>query len=317
MSQISEFINDAVKGKAHARNNIYCPEQEGAKEDNVPLKMAVITKSNLLNQLPNLNKLKDAFRKIEFKVCIDMFMTDTAEECDLFIPATSTLESEDLLFSSMTNPYLIFNEKLIEPLEELMDEYYFFREIARRLELKGYPMVEKKEYLNEVIKPLKSISDEIDLEYIKNNYFTPHKNIAWEDKKFLTKSGKIEFNFNKMNDNKEESRFRLLTNHSKDTLFSQHVMDEKGPAKAYINNKEAKKLNINEEENVSLISDNGKITVQIIIDDCIGDNIVMMYVGWWRKHGNPNYITMSGISDIGGQVTYNETLVEIVKEKGE
>ena len=267
MSQISEFINDAVKGKAHARNNIYCPEQEGAKEDNVPLKMAVITKSNLLNQLPNLNKLKDAFRKIEFKVCIDMFMTDTAEECDLFIPATSTLESEDLLFSSMTNPYLIFNEKLIEPLEELMDEYYFFREIARRLELKGYPMVEKKEYLNEVIKPLKSISDEIDLEYIKNNYFTPHKNIAWEDKKFLTKSGKIEFNFNKMNDNKEESRFRLLTNHSKDTLFSQHVMDEKGPAKAYINNKEAKKLNINEEENVSLISDNGKITVQIIIDD--------------------------------------------------
>ena len=217
----------------------------------------------------------------------------------------------------MGNPYIIFNEKLIEPAEELMDEYYFFREIARRLELKGDPMVEKKEYLNEVIKPLKSISDEIDLEYIKNNYFTPHKNIAWEDKKFLTKSGKIEFNFNKMNDNKEESRFRLLTNHSKDTLFSQHVMDEKGPAKAYINNKEAKKLNINEEENVSLISDNGKITVQIIIDDCIGDNIVMMYVGWWRKHGNPNYITMSGISDIGGQVTYNETLVEIVKEKGE
>ena len=43
----------------------------------------------------------------------------------------------------------------------------------------------------------------------------------------------------------------------------------------------------------------------------------MMYVGWWRKHGNPNYITVSGISDIGGQVTYNETLVEIVKEKGE
>ena len=57
--------------------------------------------------------------------------------------------------------------------------------------------------------------------------------------------------------------------------------------------------------------------MQIIIDDCIGDNIVMMYVGWWRKHGYPNYITMSGISDIGGQVTYNETLVEIVKEKGE
>ena len=317
VSHISEFINDAVKGKAHAKNNIYCLEQEGVKEDNVPLKMSVITKSNLLNQLPNLNKLKNAFRKIEFKVCIDMFMTDTAEECDLFIPASSTLESEDLLFSSMTNPYLIFNEKLIEPAEELMDEYYFFREIARRLELKGYPMVEKKEYLNEVIKPLKRIHKEIDLQYIKNNYFTPHKNVAWEDKKFLTKSGKIEFSFNKMSHNKEESKFRLLTTHSKDTLFSQHFMDEEDIAMAYINSNEARKLNINDKENVSLISDNGKITVKIVVDDCIGDNIVMMYAGWWKRHGNPNYLTISGISDIGGQVTYHETLVEIVKEKGE
>ena len=77
------------------------------------------------------------------------------------------------------------------------------------------------------------------------------------------------------------------------------------------------KLNINEKEKVSLISDNGKITVQVVVDDCIGDNIIMMYAGWWKKHGNPNYITISGISDIGGQVTYNETLVDIVKEKGE
>ena len=156
--------------------------------------MAVITKSNLLNQLPNLNKLKDAIRKIEFKVCFDMFMTDTAKECDLFIPTTSTLESEDLLFSSMMNPYLIFNEKLIEPKEELMDEYYFFREIARRLELKDYPMVEKREYLNEVIEPLKNIIKKYDLDKIRDDYITIHKSIAWEDKKFLTTSGKIEIN---------------------------------------------------------------------------------------------------------------------------
>ena len=48
---------------------------------------------------------------------------------------------------------------------------------------------------------------------------------------------------------------------------------------------------------MSLISDN-EITANYN-SDCIGDNIVMMYVGWWRKHGNPNYITMSGISDMG------------------
>ena len=61
-----------------------------------------------------------------------MFMTDTAKECDLFIPTTSTLESEDLLFSSMMNPYLIYNEKASRTNEKLMDEYYFFREISKK-----------------------------------------------------------------------------------------------------------------------------------------------------------------------------------------
>ena len=39
-----------------------------------------------------------------------------------------------------------------------------------------------------------------------------------------------------------------------------------------------------------------------------------MYVGWWKKHGNPNFVASSGVSDIGGQITYNETFVDIIKQ---
>lgn len=80
-------------------------------KDNI--KAIFISKSNPLNQWPNLNKFTDAFKSIEFKVCIDMFFTDTAKHCDLFIPCTNTLESEDLLYSSMNNPYIIYNEKCV------------------------------------------------------------------------------------------------------------------------------------------------------------------------------------------------------------
>ena len=45
----------------------------------------------------------------------------------------------------------------------------------------------------------------------------------------------------------------------------------------------------------------------------VSDNIIMMYVGWWKKHGNPNWILKSGISDMGGQVTYNDNWVTINK----
>lgn len=320
-NEISEFIEKCNLGNTYYKNDIFINHEDnkGDYELNIPIKMAIITKSNLLNQLANINNLKRALSKVEFKVCFDMFITDTVKECDLFIPVTSQLESEDLLFSSMMNPYLVYNEKILEPQEKLMDEYYFFMEVAKRLKMSNYPIVTKKEYLEKVIYPLKNINSDISLEYLKNNYFTLHKDVAWSDKNFANESGKFEiinceeikkFEANKY---KDISKLRLLTNHGRDSLSSQHFMDDDGIAIAYINEKEAKRFNINNNEIIYLKSENGQIKVKINIDKSIGDNIVMMFVGWWERHGNPNFLTNSGISDIGGQITYNETFVEIIK----
>lgn len=319
-SEINEFIEKCSLGKTYYKNDIFiCNKDKESDYDlNIPIKMAVITKSNLVNQLPNVNKLKKSLSKIDFKVCFDMFMTDTAKVCDLIIPTSSQLESEDLLFSSMMNPYLIYNEKLIEPREKLMDEYYFFMELAKEMNLNDYPYVEKTDYLEKVIEPLKHINSNINLEFIKSNYLTLHKNIAWEDKKFMTKSRKFEIirlydlnNKVKCSENKE--KIRLLTNHGRDSLSSQHFIDEEGMSIAYINENMSKSLDIDNDEIVYLKSENGQIKVRIKIDSSISDKVVMMFVGWWEKHGNPNVLTNSGISDIGGQITYNETFVDIIK----
>lgn len=320
-NEISEFIEKCNLGNTYYKNDIFINHEDdkGDYELNIPIKMAIITKSNLLNQLANINNLKRALSKVEFKVCFDMFITDTVKECDLFIPVTSQLESEDLLFSSMMNPYLVYNEKILEPQEKLMDEYYFFMEVAKRLKMSNYPIVTKKEYLEKVIYPLKNINSDISLEYLKNNYFTLHKDVAWSDKNFVNESGKFEiinceeikkFEANKY---KDINKLRLLTNHGRDSLSSQHFMDDDGIAIAYINEKEAKRSNINNNEIIYLKSENGQIKVKINIDKSIGDNIIMMFVGWWERHGNPNFLTNSGVSDIGGQITYNETFVEIIK----
>ena len=73
----------------------------------------------------------------------------------------------------------------------------------------------------------------------------------------------------------------------------------------------SRRFQVNNDELIYLENNNGKIQVKLKIDNSISDNVVMMYAGWWKKHGNPNYLTDSGISDIGGQVTYNETMVKI------
>lgn len=344
VSNISKFIEESLKNnisnevnntleKSNNTLNKFDNMSSKSLKGNIPIKMAVITKSNMLNQLPDLVELERVFSKIEFKVCFDMFMTDTATLCDLFIPCTNTLESEDIIYSSMTNPYITYNERAVKPKHEFMDEYYFFMELAKKMELRDYPFVSKKEYLEKVIEPLKRFDKSLDIEKLKNSYFTIHNPIAWEDKKFETPSGKYElyskrirdlgispipvYISNKTRNFEYENRkniFRLLTNHHADTLFSQHFMDKTSIAQAYINQSMAKKIGVNNKDIVTLKSKKTKIDVQVNIDNGVSDYIVKMYVGWWKKHGNPNSLTDTGISDIGGQVTYNETMVEIIRQ---
>lgn len=312
-----DVINsDPYNSEKYADNKIFYTSKISSYINKNNIKMAVIVKSNLLNQLPGLNKLEESLNKVDFKVCFDQFLTDTAEACDLFIPTTTVLESEDLLYSSMTNPYLTYIEKAVEPKDILMDEYSFFMALAEKLNIKEYPMVSKREYLSKVIEPLKEYDADISLDYLKDNYFTIHKSIAWEDKKFLTKSGKFEVIFNKDALTEEvigNGSFRIITNHGSDSLFSQHYMDKEEMAKAYINSKMAALNNFKDGQEINLKSSEGSIKVQLKIDDSISDNVIMMYVGWWKKHGNPNWILKSGISDIGGQITYNENWVDLYK----
>lgn len=314
-----QVINsDPYESEKYADNKIFYTSKISSYIDENEIKMAVIVKSNLLNQLPGLKDLEKSFKNVDFKVCFDQFLTDTVECCDLFIPTTTVFESEDILYSSMTNPYITYIERAVNPKDELMDEYKFFMALADKLNIKKYPRVGKKEYLSKVIEPLKEYNKDISLEYIRDNYFTIHKGVAWEDKKFKTKSGKFEILFNKdvfLGNNEEvKGKFRILTNHGRDSLFSQHYMDKDEISKAYINSNMASLYEFEDGENVILKSSSGSIEVNLKIDDSISDNVVMMYVGWWKKHGNPNWILDSGISDIGGQVTYNENWVELYKK---
>ncbi|HBG7232264.1 TPA: molybdopterin-dependent oxidoreductase [Clostridioides difficile] len=330
VNYVLDELNTTSNKTDYISNELYNLSNKSIK-DNIPIKMVVITKSNMLNQLPDLVELERVFSKIEFKVCFDMFITDTATLCDMFIPCTNTLESEDIIYSSMTNPYITYNERAVKPAHKLMDEYYFFMELAKKMGLNDYPFVEKRTYLEKVIEPLKRFDKNLDIEKLKNNYFTIHNPVAWEDKKFETPSGKYElysesiknlgisptpvYISNKYKEIEDKNiSFRLLTNHHADTLFSQHFMDKKSIAQAYINQRMAKKVGIEDKDIVILRSKKAKINVQINIDDGVGNYIVKMYVGWWKKHGNPNSLTDTGISDFGGQVTYNESMVEIIRQ---
>jgi len=290
---------------------------------NPPIKMVVVSKANPMNQLPDLGRAQRAFSNVEFKVTFDMFMTDTAMLSDLVIPCTNTLETEDIIYSSMNNPYISFNEKAVEPDDILMDEYHFFRELARKMGIEGYPMDDKLEYLEKVVKPLENYG--YSFEDLRNGYVTIEGlSVAWKDKRFQTPSGRFEFVSEKAAANglcahpefipgKEESGLRLITPHHKDSLFSQHFFGIEGISKAFVNPVELLKRGIASGEAVRLFSKAGEIVVQIIGSEDVPTGIVCMSIGWHKTHGNPNFLTCSCSSEQGEQMAYYDTFVEIEK----
>ncbi len=290
---------------------------------NPPVKMLIVSKANPMNQLPDLMKAQSAFSKVEFTVTFDMFMTDTATLSDLVIPCTNTLESDDIIYSSMNNPYISFCQRAVEPLDILMDEYYFFQELAMKMGMENYPFVGKLEYLEKVVEPLREYGYTFD--GIKNGHVTIQPfDAPWSDMKFKTPSGKFEFVSGAAQAGglsphpefipPENGRgLRLITPHPKNSLFSQHFFDKSAPSYAYVNQKTAESKGISDCETAVIFSENGHITAKIAVSPDIPDGVISMDTGWHKIHGNPNFLTVSASSENGEQLAYYETFVDVKK----
>ncbi|UYN93467.1 MAG: molybdopterin-dependent oxidoreductase [Enhydrobacter sp.] len=80
----------------------------------------------------DLNRLMTAWRKPETIVFHEQFWTPAARMADIVLPATTSLERDDIGYGSR-EPFLVAMKKAREPIGEARDDYWIFGELARRL----------------------------------------------------------------------------------------------------------------------------------------------------------------------------------------
>jgi anaerobic selenocysteine-containing dehydrogenase len=225
-------------------------------EDNPPIKCIFINKGNPLVQVGDINKTLEAFKKVEFIVAIDLFMTDSASHADIVLPATSIFEEEEFIYTGMYSPYLSYSNKVIEPLNNIIGEYELFGILAKKMKLMDYPDVDKETFFKNALKPLMEKA-KVSYDYLKSNYFAfEGEEIPWQDGKFDTPSGKYELysesakslelsplpEYIPVREKEGDYKIRLLTPHPKNSLHSQHLaFDDNKPA-AYINENTLRQL---------------------------------------------------------------------------
>ena len=297
------------------------------KANDPPVKCMFINKGNPMVQVGNINKTIEAFEKVEFKVAIDLFMTDSAKHADLILPATSILEEEDFVYTGMYSQHLNYSEKVIEPRNDIIGEYDLFRILAKKMKLSEYPDIEKETFFRDALKNL--IEDNnVTYEYLKENHFTlENDKVPYNDGIFDTPSGKYELYsetakkqgvsplpmYIPIKDKDEGYPLRLLTPHPKNSLHSQHFAFKDDKPTAYINQKTLSKEGFADKKLVKIQSKLGEIEVHLSINNDIGDNTIMIYEGWWHKSGSVNFLTSDEVSDIGNQSAYYECFCRIIE----
>ncbi|OCL86873.1 Dimethyl sulfoxide/trimethylamine N-oxide reductase precursor [Aliarcobacter thereius] len=82
---------------------------------------------------PNTNELIDALRKLDTFVVIEPWWTPTAKMADIVLPATTTMERDDIASAmSYSNDRIYAMKKIVDARYEAKDDYEIFTELAKR-----------------------------------------------------------------------------------------------------------------------------------------------------------------------------------------
>ena len=320
---------DAMGGSPHAvRQRTFALPQMGRflqEAQDPPVNVLMIAKANPLIQMPDLETLNLAFRRVPFKVVVDLFMTDTARAADLVLPATHVLEEEDLVYSSMFSPYLNYSPRVVDPPSGVISEYTLFQRLAQKMRLTQYPIMPPVRFLQQTARPL---LDELDITWetlINAPVRIPADDIPWADGAFATPSGKFEFYSERAEADGHaplpvfippaapEKAFplRLLTTHYRHALHSQHFMDRHDRPQVRLHPDEARQRGIGAGERVCVESPQGSLVATADPTPRIPPGIVQVYQGWWEHSGAVNRLTADTLSKMGENAAYFETFCQI------
>jgi anaerobic selenocysteine-containing dehydrogenase len=296
------------------------------------IKMGIVTCGNPLTQVPDTNRVKEAFSSIETLVVIDQFMTDTAMLADYVLPAATVFEVEDVYYSSMYHHYVNHGAKLVEPPGEARPDAWIWAELAKRLGFGEEFDFTRDGFLGMGLASL--VENGITLDKIRTEKFVelPVNKIPWSDRHFKTPSGKYEFTSSKGNlslslptetkwtnpDLAKKYPYTFLTIHPLRSNHSQHFqLFEPAPyVKVEIAESVAVEKGLKNQDHVRVWNDRGEMNGYVSIMKNAHPGTVNIDEGLSARFGGSvNQLTSSRESDNGLGSTLYDCLVNIEKVK--
>jgi thiosulfate reductase/polysulfide reductase chain A len=98
-----------------------------------PIKGLFVQSANPVMSDPNRSRVQEMFRKLELGVAIELFMSETALECDVVLPETSFYEHAEIRNGMWLGPEVILCQPAVSPLGEARPLYEIVKGLAEKM----------------------------------------------------------------------------------------------------------------------------------------------------------------------------------------
>jgi len=292
-----------------------------ARGEPFPVKALWSAGHNLVNQLPNMNKLiNEVLPNLELMVVCDLFMTATAKYADYVLPVASFCECVDLRVSNLQGSYLQLQQKVIEPLYESKSDFQIAAELGARMGFGQYFDKTEEQYIEELLASGHPETEGITLEKLREGP-VPVSPVD-RTRKFRTPTGRIEFYVERLeqfgqalpiyleplesvrSEKAETYPLCLLSTHARYRTHSSwanipSLLKLDPEPTLEINPADAGPRNIGDRDVVRVFNNRGQVKLIAKISQRIKPGVVNIEQGWWPEQyieGHHNELTHDTIN---------------------
>lgn len=289
------------------------------EEKPYPVRLLFVQSGNPAVTMMDSHRVREALRKLDCLVMIDMFRNKTSKFAHVILPASSCFEKTQINRAYIRNCFIMLQQKVIAPLGESKGDIEIIFEIAKALGLREYfPWESVEEALNYQLKP-----SGLTIEMLRENpvgiWYEKPRFRKYEKEKFKTPSGKVEIFSERLHREKFEPipfiegfpeeiiSFERDGNHNLIGMSGERVscythtqfrkikelrkFDEEPFIE--INPLDAEELHIDNLSKVRVSTPKGKIEMRAKISQSISKGVIRIAWGWGEESDswNLNFLT--------------------------
>jgi anaerobic selenocysteine-containing dehydrogenase len=286
-----------------------------ATTDDPPIRVAFFMGTNLVNQMPDTPGMRRELARLDFRVCVDQFLTDTAECADVFLPSTTMLEEEDFL-PSYGHQWMQLMQPLVSPQGECRSDLTILQQLAERLgfgpDMAGSPA----HWIDQITGPFPGVSHASLA--AAGGRLRPEglPRVPWADGRFRTPSGRFAFPPALDDDPvlpSPEFPLHLIALASERAINSQVPEDQRrsGRVRACVHPAVARARGLGHGDPARLVSRRGTLPVTLECGEEVRPDSVLVAKGDWAKYDRGLNVLTEPRYTAGTGTAYNQNYVRL------